>query len=484
MAGVSNGSQFYRYMTVGTNKGDRVAMAPADYIVAAPGVTIKYAVCQLYGPDECLDGPPPASANMTLEWDNSTAFGATANYRCVRGYFMDETTLQKVQTVECRGHLGGWVAPEYELFNCTLVEVCNESSLPCAGSPLLGLTVSPDFLTLDSSIVYSCPPGMQMPGFLTTMNASCTDDTSTDPVTYKFSPSAISDCNICAQAVNVTNATTTWVQGTIYTVGQKVNVQCIQNHLMKTMYGTEYSNVTIACTYFGWWLPPGGLTCVPACAGDPPAPGANMSIPTIKEREVGANLKYSCDAGLYIPAALPNITNHTTIRCNESLLWEPVSLVVADLLCTQMCLSDPFMPVSPANTTWDRIARVAGTTINITCPEGFAFPDFNNTIVLTCGVDGNWTEVVPENAFCRRYTMEAPVTPNGSVYDGPSPPHWESTILDFTCPENLMSRDGLNSTWTIFNGTVWEPFDPEFACLNVCGDPIPAVSPVDDDELY
>ncbi|XP_066963283.1 uncharacterized protein [Macrobrachium rosenbergii] len=217
---------------------------------------------------------------------------------------------------------------------------------------------------------------------------------------------------------------------------------------------------------------------VAACTVDPPAPGANMSIPTVKERQVGANLIYSCDAGLYIPATFPNTANHTTISCNGSLSWAPVTLLVTDLFCARMCLRDPFTPVSPANTTWDQKTRVAGTTVNITCPEGFAFPDFNDTIVLTCGEDGNWTQVVPENAICRGYTVEAPVAPNASVYAGPAPPYWESTTLNFTCPGNLMSRDGLNVTSTTFNGTAWVPLDPEFACLNVCGDPIPAVSPV------
>ncbi|XP_068207769.1 C4b-binding protein alpha chain-like [Palaemon carinicauda] len=207
-------------------------------------------------------------------------------------------------------------------------------------------------------------------------------------------------------------------------------------------------------------------------------PGSNMNLTEINDKEIGAIVTYYCDDGFYIPATFPNASNETTVTCNETLDWEPITLLVTDLFCAQVCFDDPISPVSPANTTWDQVTRVAGTEVNITCPEGYAFPDLNDTVVLTCGENGNWTEVIPEDVVCRRYTLEDPVAPNGTVYNASSPPHWENTTVNFTCQENLLSRDLLNATSMTFNGTDWVPLDPEFVCLMACGDPIPAVDPV------
>ncbi|XP_068207770.1 uncharacterized protein [Palaemon carinicauda] len=262
LAGESQGRQVYRIASVYREKVRDVLLGRAVYHVDS-GVTIKYAFCQLHGAGDCIGGPPPPTENMILEWDNSTTFNSQAKYKCLRGYFMDTLATITEQTIECRGQLGGWVTPEIELYNCTLVEVCDLASLPCAASPLMELELSSDFLTLDSFIEYSCPYGMEMPGSLTSMNVSCIEDESTAPVTYRFSETAVSDCNICTQEVNITHATTTWVNSNIYTVGLNVDIQCLDGYLMKTGNKMAHSNATIECTYIGWFPFLWTIECVP-----------------------------------------------------------------------------------------------------------------------------------------------------------------------------------------------------------------------------
>ncbi|KAK7076987.1 hypothetical protein SK128_018628, partial [Halocaridina rubra] len=114
--------------------------------------------------------------------------------------------------------------------------------------------------------------------------------------------------------------------------------------------------------------------------------------------------------------------------------------------------------------------------VNLTCPEGYAFSDYNTSLTLQCQADSNWTSVDAYNIICRMITWEKPAAPNGSLDENVSPPYWEGTRLNYTCPTNSLSKSGENATSALFNGTGWIFDDPLFACFNVCGPPPTAES--------
>nr|XP_045592158.1 uncharacterized protein LOC123754056 [Procambarus clarkii] len=71
-------------------------------------VPTQYAVCQLYGPEECWNTAPDAMANMTRTYNYSVTLNSTANYKCYPGYFYGGNVLYTGATKTCLGQLGDW----------------------------------------------------------------------------------------------------------------------------------------------------------------------------------------------------------------------------------------------------------------------------------------------------------------------------------------------------------------------------------------
>ncbi|XP_064078409.1 uncharacterized protein LOC135195830 isoform X2 [Macrobrachium nipponense] len=460
LSGESTGNKWYRYLTVPRDWNDNVTLTATDFTVDS-SVTIDYAVCQMHGPNGCWEDPPPATENMYREWNGNTTVGSVAIYRCYPGFFMNNSNVIRMQTIECRGQLGGWVAPEYEIFNCTLQEACTLETVPCLNTTTAQLNVSQNFLTLNSSIQYICPPSLAMPNGTTNVTSTCVETLVGMMTTYTFKPALIPNCSVCLGEPIIFNATTNWSSSLQYSTGATVDVICNPGFLVnETDEITNYS--VIECTDLGWLI---DLSCLPGCVDPLPVAGSNMSMENVTNLFINATVIYSCDEGSYIPAILPEIRNHTVVTCGVDGKWN-TSLNAAEFYCAEICLSDPVLNNSGAIASWNNVSRTIGSQVNITCSVGYALPQFNKSTLVTCEEGGHWTN--SSSVSCRRYTLEEPPAPNGTVHNNPSGPHWEGTALNFSCPDDLISMTGQNMTSITFNGTNWVPLDPEFACFNVC----------------
>ncbi|XP_066961971.1 complement component receptor 1-like protein [Macrobrachium rosenbergii] len=431
--------------------------------------TTKYAACQLYGPTRCVQNAPPASENMMRVWDGAVHLRAIITYRCYPGYFMDGSVTLTQQEFSCRGQLGGWVSAHYELFSCNILKVCSNESIQLSRGNMIVVTSSPNFLALNSTVTYICPPSMSMGKGVTAMNSTCVENSSEGqpgPPTFSFQPDDIPNCNVCIDDPNIANAISSWDRNTEYVINDRINLTCTSGFFFND---TADANTVkeILCTELGWFPGATDLMCRPGCTDPLPSAGPNMSIPELPQRDLGTELTYTCDQGLFVPAALPDAKSSVIITCLENSTWGMEPFKADDLHCVRMCMEKPVSPPAPGNTTWDRTPSQVGAKINLTCPAGYAFPNFSITIQLTCEEGGTWSEVGSREIFCRSYTNELPLAPTGTKYDGPPPPYWEGVVLNFTCAEGLVSKGELNTTSTTFNGTDWVPLELEFACFNV-----------------
>ncbi|XP_068207772.1 E-selectin-like [Palaemon carinicauda] len=118
--------------------------------------------------------------------------------------------------------------------------------------------------------------------------------------------------------------------------------------------------------------------------------------------------------------------------------------------------------------------------VNMTCPEGLAFPDLSRLIEVTCVTGGNWTQSNdPEiDPVCQWITYQPPPAPPGSALNDSASHYWQGTVVNFTCPEGFQSSSGLSVTTLTFTGPNWTAADPSFECLIACGPPPTAVPPV------
>ncbi|XP_066959422.1 uncharacterized protein [Macrobrachium rosenbergii] len=467
LAGESTGNKWYRYLTVPRDWTSNLTLTATDFTVAS-NITVDYAVCQMHGPDGCWEDPPPATENMYREWNGSTTVGSVARYRCYPGFFMNNSNVIKMQTIECRGQLGGWVAPNYEIFNCTLQEVCTLETVPCLNTTTAQVNVSQDILTLNSSIQYICPSSLAMPNGTTNVTSTCVGTLVGNKTIYTFQPAIIPDCSVCLGEPIISNAITSWDSSLQYSIGAVVDVTCNPSFLMNKTDEITDSSV-IECTDLGWL---NDLYCLPGCVDPLPVAGSNMSMENVTNLFVDATVIYSCDEGYYIPANLPEVRNHTVVTCGVDWTWN-TSLDESEFYCAEICLGDPVPQNSGAISSWNNASRTVGSQVNITCPVGYALPQFNKSALVTCEEGGHWTNL--SSVYCRRYTLEEPPPPNGTVYSNPSGPYWEGTVLNFSCPDGLLSMTGQNIASITFNGTNWVPLDPEFACFNVCHNFAPEV---------
>ncbi|XP_064092685.1 uncharacterized protein LOC135205695 [Macrobrachium nipponense] len=113
MAGTSpSPSQLWRFLVVPEFSSDPLSLLPA----ALKSDNVTVAVCQLYGPIDCLRLPPEPTGNMTRVW---SAGEKTAIYTCHLGYFVEGNKSVTQQNIHCIGVLGDWYP---QLKNCSAVE--------------------------------------------------------------------------------------------------------------------------------------------------------------------------------------------------------------------------------------------------------------------------------------------------------------------------------------------------------------------------
>ncbi|XP_064078412.1 E-selectin-like isoform X2 [Macrobrachium nipponense] len=314
----------------------------------------------------------------------------------------------------------------------------------------------------------------------TTWNSTCSVNSTTVPPTYYFSPNPMPGCIACTRNVSVDFSTTNWAYGNTYTVGTFVNITCNSGYIVNQEGFVNSTSVT--CTSWGWDPYVANIDCKKACYAMPPTPnvGSNIQMPDVKRHYEGTTYYYTCNSGYYVPAFSPALRNTVSVSCSSQGNWDLEMQNVSVLYCAEMCANDPVTPPG-GGSDWDRVSRAVGTKVNLTCPEGFAFPDLNRSIILTCVTGGNWTQqnTPPIEATCKMITYAQPTAPLNSILNTTAPPpYWQGSVLNYTCPNNYMSSTG--STWTslTFTGPNWTYADPTFRCIQACGSPPPAVNPV------
>ncbi|XP_047480184.1 uncharacterized protein LOC125032844 [Penaeus chinensis] len=423
--------------------------------------SVEYAACQLYGPMGCWDEPPLPLGNMTLSWEvNNTVVGVNANYTCYLGYFVNASVPNVTQQVTCFGQLGGWV-PESDLVDCMIAPVCNATDLQNIEPDLMLTNDSTDAsLYLNGSITFTCPGPMAFyPSLATVMTVNCTYNQSSDA--YRFEPYSLELCDVCRLTPVVYNATTTWNENMTYVVNDTVNITCTENKV----FSLGFDRKEILCTKFGWNVPP---SCLDACTDDPPEPGRNMTQLNFNSNFIGDIITYVCNPGHFIPSTFPGLLNETQVVCGADHLWQSTGL---EFECAIICVQDPVTPPPPATLSWDSQNRTYGTEALLECPDGLRFADGSTNMSLTCKEDGNWTQPDEEILLCRIRADEPPENITGASLEGPDPPHWKDTLLNYTCNDGWLTTLGEKQTTVMFNGTTWVMDDPDFECWKVAEGP-------------
>ncbi|XP_070001276.1 sushi, von Willebrand factor type A, EGF and pentraxin domain-containing protein 1 [Penaeus vannamei] len=246
-----------------------------------------------------------------------------------------------------------------------------------------------------------------------------------------------------------------------YVVDDAVNVTCAEN---KT-FSLGSDQVGILCKEVGWEVPP---PCHDACTGDPPEPGRNMTQLNFTSNFIGDNVTYVCEPGHFIPSTFPDLLNETAVVCGEDHLWRASG---TGLECAIICVEDPVTPPPPAILSWDGQNRTYGTEVLLECPDGLRFADERTNISLTCQEDGNWTQPDQDLLICRIRAEEPPENVTGASLEGPDPPHWKDSVLNYTCNDGWLTTSGEKQTTVMFTGTTWVMKDPDFACWKVAEGP-------------
>ncbi|XP_042211341.1 uncharacterized protein LOC121858775 isoform X2 [Homarus americanus] len=453
-----------RYLTI--RNDNTITLTPARLITNI-GVSVHYAICQLYGLTGCVDVLPEPTVNMSRNWpSNSSYVDVTVRYICYPGYFTDGDVSLTQQKIHCGGPFGLWGLRE--LKDCIAVDVCTETSLEEV-SPYLIVENSTNHHQLNGTITFTCPANMSTSSGETSKNVTCKNMYNN---TYSYFPKVVAACDVCLGQPETENATTAWSSSTTnYSLNDAVNVICNENHFVDLLSKRQ----SLSCSYTGWT---NTTPCYEGCGNPPPNPGANMTRDNFTNNAIGAEVSYTCDDGLSIHETYPDLTNTITLTCKDHV-WLPND---TKLECAKVCADDPPSPISVdpypnATSTWDNYTRVSGTQVQLTCPSGYLFANQNSTITVTCEEDGNWT-LVNTSLICRILATDPPQPP-GSEYSGPVRPYWQWDILNYTCPGDMMSPTGTNATSLTFNGTEWVLEEPDFQCLNVClSDPLTPDPPI------
>ncbi|XP_068200759.1 sushi, von Willebrand factor type A, EGF and pentraxin domain-containing protein 1-like [Palaemon carinicauda] len=410
------------------------------------------AVCQFPGYKTCNTEPPPPSVTMSRVWDNSTAIGASVLYTCYPGYFVNGNISLTNNTVACYGQLGEWLPSESA--SCIVVDVCNDTTLPIYDEVVV--TKSVNHTHLNGTAHFACPADMGAfvnTSTVTEQNSTCISTLDTiEP--YAFSPMA-APCNVCLAEPILVNATSDWVNTTVWFINMTVTVTCDPGSEWALLNDTQI----IECNTTGWTIP---MPCYPVCADLPPEAGSNMTWSNMTSNELGATVTYNCTPGYYFTPTpqYPNIVTSKTLTCSSNMTWQP-----ADYNLTQ-CVQREYYPFS-----------VTKLKVTLSCPPGYKLGDGNETKVLTCQNNGNWTTEDLDLMICRTpVTVPLPALPPEAQIEGLPPGGliWQDLEINFTCPNNTMSTDGRTYLTLVYNGSQWLGYDASFVCLNTCqSDPMP-----------
>ncbi|XP_066975365.1 uncharacterized protein [Macrobrachium rosenbergii] len=362
--------------------------------------------------------------------------------------------------------------------------VCNDTQLPTYD--LVVVTKSVNHTHLNGTAHFACPAGMGAlvnGSAVTNQNTTCID--TLDPAApYSFGP-VPAPCNVCIAEPVLTNATSNWVNTTVWYVNTTITVTCNTSHEWKLFNNTQ----VIPCTPTGWAVP---MPCYEACTALPPAAGSNMTVSNLTSNKVGATVTYNCTAGNYfspsqagkmnlgqhMPSskrAIPNAVASRTLTCHTNLTWQPADFNLTQ--CLQVCLKNPQGAPLNGTTSWDGITRASATQVTLSCPAGQQMGDGNATLVITCHSNGNWTTVDPALMVCRTpVTVPFPDLPPEMTVQGLPAGGlvWQDLQINFTCPNNTMYSDGRSYITITYNGTQWLGYESNFVCLNTCSsDPLP-----------
>ncbi|XP_069953072.1 sushi, von Willebrand factor type A, EGF and pentraxin domain-containing protein 1-like [Cherax quadricarinatus] len=437
------------------------------------------ALCQFPGVEafQCVKEQPPSpqGANMTRIWNNGTSPGTVITYRCLPGYFLGNDTLEDVQEVFCLGQFGGWYPSVLQ--PCLRAE-CNVTDLPDWSN--VSTNQSANYTYLNGTVTYTCPPTMTTFSNLTQQVTTCSIQNTSQPF-FSYLP-APAPCDRCATEPLVENATTTWSASTTWQVNDTLNATCNANHT----FNLTTSTLDFSCTPLGWEILAG---CYPACTTKPPEITlGGLKLSAFTNNSVGTELIYTCPQNTYMPPTQVSSTPDTEIivNCTTEMTWAPN---ISTYTCVQMCLSDPLSPPVGATSDWNNFTRSVGTEVNVTCSDGMKFADLNESVIVRCENDGNWTSVDPTLLTCRaEITVPPPSLPvgvtsmlvtsaDGTVMSGTyTGPYWSGMSLNFSCPQGTMAPDGRTYTTVTESGGAWSTLDPTFECLNVCSTSPPSTS--------
>ncbi|XP_066970066.1 uncharacterized protein [Macrobrachium rosenbergii] len=422
MAGTSpSPSQLWRFLVVPALASDPLNLLPA----ALKSDNVTVAVCQLYGPINCLYLPPEPTVNMTRVW-NSGAKTINKNdyyffkfFRCHLGYFVGGNTSVTQQNISCIGVLGDWYP---QLKDCLAVEVCTEP-LSQAAKTLENAT-DDNFRFFNGTASFFCPEDMATAERNTTQTIIC----SFNGTGYAFDPPVILPCNACIAEPQVNKSHVQWTNSTVWTIGAAVVADCLPGHMLNVSSNTQ----NVLCTETGWEVKKGcykgGKNIVSksafktsligrclaeatdflnhldaACDYDPPEAGSNMVRSDYASNSVGTVLVYNCTDGYFVPPTEIDTepVTWTNVTCSPNKTWIPENNYSP--YCARLCLDDPIDPTLPLiNSTWNGIDREIGSQVVISCPTEYYFTNMNQTLVITCEEGGLWTNYSSGLLICRK----------------------------------------------------------------------------------
>ncbi|XP_042227393.1 complement factor H-related protein 4-like [Homarus americanus] len=386
----------------------RLSVASPENFTLIPAPLMKYrapyAVCQYPGPIGCSDDPPSPGQKMTRTWTGDTAVSTTAQYTCSRGYFVEG----------------------------------------CAGEPIVANAST----AWSNTVIWK--EGM-------TLVFTCVDGYITDP----DNTTGVLTCNTtgwttrdecyeaCAQEPTIANATTVWVNTETWTEGMTVLFTCIESFLTDAGSNTGVIN----CSLTGWRTDD---VCYKVCVAEPVVTNAVVNWTNTVMWKVGMTVTFTCVEGYII-----EVENNTgVVTCTETGWTTPD-------LCYEVCLGNPPRVPSFTYRSWENYDRRAGTQVVYTCLQNLLMGNMEQTYVVTCKEDGNWTTADPDILQCRSPApAPPPPTPYGATLESKDANFWVHSIINYTCREDQMSPTGVRYFIIECRPIGWTLLDPEFACHN------------------
>ncbi|XP_042868729.1 uncharacterized protein LOC122251073 [Penaeus japonicus] len=254
-----------------------------------------------------------------------------------------------------------------------------------------------------------------------------------------------------------TPATLSW-DGQNRTYGTEALLEC-PNGLR---FADESTNMSLTCMENGTWTQPDAELLVCRIRADEPP--KNLTDATLSGpdppywKDMVLNL--TCNDGWLTTSG----EKQTTVTFNGStwLLDDP------DFECWKVA-DDPPEVISNATLGGPDPPYWKTVTLNYTCDDGFLTSlGARQTLVTFNGTA--WEMDDPEFA-CWKVATKPPENITGASLEGPDPPYWKTTTLNYTCFNGFLTADGEDQTSVTFNGTDWVLDDPDFVCLMVCPPP-------------